>query len=118
MQRIMSVRYFIYDRYLGKYFSKTYKALYGDVIFGAPSRGTNMAAGNQQNICLSVFLVLGELLKIKLIFIPREGKQNLKKSVTFLACMRAFSTAASRKRLEIQASSIAKRKTLSKRKFV
>ena len=37
-----------YARYSGKYFTKIHKALYGDAIFGVPSRGTNMAAGNHE----------------------------------------------------------------------
>ena len=37
--------------------------------------------------------LLRELIRMKVIFIPRQGKQNLKKSVTFLTYMRAFTAA-------------------------
>ena len=68
---------------------------------------------------------LGELIKIKVIFILRQGmfrQQNLQKSAMFLTHIRAFLArelnAASRKSLEIQASCIAKQRTLLDRKFV
>ena len=37
--------------------------------------------------------LLRELIRMKVIFILRQGKQNLKKSVTFLTYMRAFTAA-------------------------
>ena len=76
------------------------------------------------NLCVNSSLE--ELIKIKVIFILRQGmfrQQNLQKSVMFLTHIRAFPAAssffsASRKSLEIQASSLAKRRTLSNQKFV
>ena len=71
-----------------------------------------MAARNQQKhqFLMREFILSGsapvrvELIKIKIIFILRQGMSPAK--------------CASRKSLEIQASSVAKRRTLSYRKFV
>ena len=71
-----------------------------------------MAARNQQKhqFLMREFIRSGsapvrvELIKIKIIFILRQGMSPAK--------------CASRKSLEIQASSVAKRRTLSYRKFV
>ena len=67
---------------------------------------------------------LEELRKIKVILIPKQeiDSKNLKKSATFNNPHKSFPgrqlDAASSKSLEIQVSSIAKRRTLWNRKFV
>ena len=68
---------------------------------------------------------LEELIKIKAIFILRQGmfrQQNLQKTVMFLTHLRAFPPASQKQRvtqtLEIQASCIAKQRTLLNRKLV
>ena len=88
-----------------------------------------MAAGSQQSVfeflCKCVNSSLEELLKIKVIFILRKGMlryQNLQKSLNVLNPHKSFAgrrlTPATRKSMDIQASLIANRRTLSKRRFV
>ena len=75
---------------------------------------------------LCVNSLLEEFIKVKVIFILRQGvfrQQNLWKSIIFLThIIKSFPgrqlNAASRKCLEIQASCIAKQRTLLNRKFV
>ena len=94
--------------YLEKGFTQIYKALYGDAMLVSLGRGTNVAARNQQkDLSLSVTTnvqIHKELIKIKVIFIKSFPGHQL--------------NAISCKSLEIQVSSIAKRKTLSNRRFV
>ena len=94
-------------------------------------RGTNMAAGNQQNHVffkfsyLCVNCSLQELIKIKAIFILRQGMFDSKISPNtrnVFDLHKSFPgrqlNASSRKSLEIQAFCIAKQRTLLNRKFV
>ena len=74
---------------------------------GVPLRGTNMTARNQKKHVFEfsykiLNTSLEEFMKIKVIFILRQGMfrlQNLKKLVTFLAHVRAFSAVSWMQRL-------------------
>ena len=51
-----------FARYSEKYFTQIYKALYEDARLVSFLGGTNMAAGNQQNICFCIFLLMREFI--------------------------------------------------------
>ena len=90
-----------YARYSEKSVTQIYKALYGDAMLVSLSGAQVWPPETNRNIYFLVFEFsylcvnssLEELIKIKVIFIPRQGmfrQQNLPKSVMLLTHIRAF----------------------------
>ena len=99
-----------------------YRALYQDAVFAHKYGGRKLTETSFfEFFYKSMKSSLEELLRIKVIFIPR--KRNFDRKIGKVFSLReSFPgrcvNTASRKSLEIQASSNAERRTLSCRKFV
>ena len=108
---------YAYARYSEKRFTEMYKALYRDAMFVSRGRRKPTETSVIQCFYLCVNSSLQELIKIKAIFILRQGmfrQQNLQKTVMFLTHLRAFPATSQKPGLVTQKpgnSSVLYRKT-------